>query len=56
MSNDEGLRELYPFLHGRRLDAQAVNAVLVESVRLKAQHHQDVFAAFFAKNGESVVG
>ncbi len=55
MSNDEGLRELYPFLHGRKADAQALNAALVESVRQKARHHQDVFEAFFAKNGQAVV-
>jgi len=55
MSNDEGLRELYPFLHGRKADAQALNAALVESVKQKARHHQDVFEAFFAKNGQSVV-
>ncbi len=55
MSNDEGLQELYPFLHDRRPDEQALNAVLVESVRLKAQHHQDIFESFFAKNGQSVV-
>jgi len=55
MSNDEGLRELYPFLHGRKADAQALNAALVESVKQKARHHQDVFEAFFAKNGQAVV-
>ncbi len=55
MSNDEGLQELYPFLHGRKADAQALNAALVESVRQKAQHHQDVFGSFFAKNGQAVV-
>jgi len=55
MSNDEGLRELYPFLHGRKTDAQALNAALVESVKQKARHHQDVFEAFFAKNGQAVV-
>ncbi len=55
MSNDEGLRELYPFLHGRKADAQALNAALVELVRQKARHHQDVFEAFFAKNGQAVV-
>jgi D-sedoheptulose 7-phosphate isomerase len=55
MSNDEGLRELYPFLHGRKADTQALNAALVESVKQKARHHQDVFEAFFAKNGQAVV-
>ncbi|MDQ6869010.1 MAG: SIS domain-containing protein [Pseudomonadota bacterium] len=55
MSNDEALQELYPFLHGRKADAHALNAALVESVRQKAQHHLDVFGSFFAKNGQSVV-
>jgi D-sedoheptulose 7-phosphate isomerase len=55
MSNDEGLQVLYPFLHGRKPDARALNAALVESVRQKAQHHQDIFADFFARNGRSVV-
>jgi D-sedoheptulose 7-phosphate isomerase len=55
MSNDEALQEFYPFLHGRKADAHALNVALVESVRQKAQHHQDVFGSFFAKNGQSVV-
>jgi D-sedoheptulose 7-phosphate isomerase len=55
MADDEGLQELYPFLHGRQPDAQIMNAALVESVRQKAQHHQDVFSIFFAKNGQSLV-
>ena len=55
MSNDEALQGLYPFLHGRKADAHAINAALIESVRQKAQHHQDVLASFFAKNGQYVV-
>jgi D-sedoheptulose 7-phosphate isomerase len=55
MANDEGLRELYPFLHGRRPDAQVLNAALVESVRQKAEHHQDIFGNFFSRHGQSVV-
>lgn len=55
MTQDEGLRELYPFLHGRKPDAQALNAALIESVRQKAEDHQDVFRSFFDKNGQSVV-
>jgi D-sedoheptulose 7-phosphate isomerase len=53
--SDEHLQELYPFLHGKKQDPQALNAALVESVRQKAQHHQDVFGAFFARNGQAVV-
>jgi D-sedoheptulose 7-phosphate isomerase len=55
MSHDEGLQELYPFLHGRNPDAQILNAALVESVRQKAEHHRDVFETFFAKNSRSLV-
>lgn len=55
MAEDRNLEELYPFLHGRRQDPEAMNAALVESVRQKARHHQDVFEAFFAANGQAVV-
>ena len=55
MASDEGLQKLYPFLHGKKPDAQSLNATLVESVRQKAEHHQDVFRSFFAKNSQSVV-
>lgn len=52
---NEGLQELYPFLHGGKPDAQALNAALIESVKQKAQHHQVVFESFFAKNGPAIV-
>ncbi len=55
MAQDEGLRELYPFLHGRKPDAQALSAALIELVRQKAEDHQDMFRSFFARNGQSVV-
>ncbi|MGO9544877.1 MAG: SIS domain-containing protein [Rhodomicrobium sp.] len=55
MPSEETLQQLYPFLHGKKQDPRALNAALIESVRQKAQHHQDVFAAFFAKNGQAVV-
>lgn len=53
--SDEELKGLYPFLHGKKQDPEAMNAALLESVRQKAQHHQDVFAEFFARNGQAVV-
>jgi D-sedoheptulose 7-phosphate isomerase len=53
---DEELEALYPFLHGRKQNPQTLNEVLLESVRQKAQHHQDVSAAFFARNSQAVVG
>jgi D-sedoheptulose 7-phosphate isomerase len=52
---DEELKALYPFLHGRKQDPQVLNAALAESVRQKARHHQEVFAAFFAEQGQAVV-
>jgi D-sedoheptulose 7-phosphate isomerase len=54
MADDE-LEALYPFLHGKKQDPQALGAALLESVRQKAAHHQDVFAAFFTRNGQAVV-
>jgi D-sedoheptulose 7-phosphate isomerase len=52
---DDELEALYPFLHGRKQDPQTLNVALAESVRQKAQHHQHVFAAFFAEQGQAVV-
>jgi D-sedoheptulose 7-phosphate isomerase len=49
------LRELYPFLHGEKQDAAAVEAALLESVRQKAEHSVDVKRRFFAENGPAVV-
>lgn len=54
MPNEE-LEGLYPFLHGKKQDPQGLNDALVESVRQKAAHHQDVFGAFFAANGQAIV-
>jgi D-sedoheptulose 7-phosphate isomerase len=55
VENDDELAALYPFLHGRKQDPQALNTALLDSVRLKAENHQDVFAAFFAKHAQTVV-
>ena len=52
---DEELEALYPFLHGRKQDPQALNAALIESVRQKAGDHQRIFAEFFARHGQDVV-
>jgi D-sedoheptulose 7-phosphate isomerase len=48
------LEGLYPFLHGKKQDPLALNAALIESVRQKAEHHQDVFNAFFKKNQQAI--
>jgi D-sedoheptulose 7-phosphate isomerase len=55
MSGGGHLEALYPFLHGKKQDPQAMNSALVESVRQKAHHHHEVIDAFFAKNGQAVV-
>jgi D-sedoheptulose 7-phosphate isomerase len=55
MSREAQLEGLYPFLHGKKQDPEAMNSALVESVRQKASHHHEVIDAFFAKNGQAVV-
>ncbi len=56
MSSDTNpLRELYPFLHGDRQEAGAVDAALLESVRQKAAHGVEVKQRFFADNGRAIV-
>jgi D-sedoheptulose 7-phosphate isomerase len=55
MSREAQLEGLYPFLHGKKQDPEAMNRALVESVRQKASHHHEVIDAFFAKNGQAVV-
>jgi len=52
--SDQELEGLYPFLHGKRQDPETLNAALVESVRQKSEHHQDVFRAFFEKNRQAI--
>ena len=49
------LRELYPFLHGDKQDAGAIDAALLESLRQKATHSVEVKREFFATNGAAVV-
>ncbi|HET6378035.1 MAG TPA: SIS domain-containing protein [Methylocella sp.] len=55
MSQDDALKDLYPFLHGRAPGARALSAALDESVRQKVRHHQEILAGFFAKNCEPVI-
>lgn len=52
---DEHLQDLYPFLHGKKQDPEAMNRALVESVRQKTRHHLDVIDAFFTAQGQEVV-
>lgn len=53
--SEDALKNLYPFLHGTRQDAQALDARLVESVRAKAGDSVAVKRRFFEENGERVV-
>lgn len=53
--SDQHLKDLYPFLHGKRQDPGSQSAALLESVRQKAQHHLDTIGSFFRENGEAVV-
>lgn len=55
MAENTHLEALYPFLHGKKQDAQAMNAALVESVRQKTAHHRETLDAFFSKNDQTVV-
>ena len=55
MSEDPNLKELYPFLHGKRQDPLSMSRALLESTRQKVAHHRDTIDAFFVKNAEAVV-
>lgn len=52
---DSPLRGLYPFLHGDKQEAGALEAALLESVQQKAAHSVEVKQRFFAENAEAVV-
>lgn len=49
------LRELYPFLHGGRQEARAVDAALHESLAQKAMHSIAVKQEFFSANAPAIV-
>ncbi|MDQ3188930.1 MAG: SIS domain-containing protein [Pseudomonadota bacterium] len=55
MSEQQALRELYPFLHGAKQDADKLHLALLESVRQKALDSVDTKRRFFEDNGEAVV-
>lgn len=55
MATDGPLRELYPFLHGDRQDAQAMTDALMSSVQRKALDHLQVFDEYFQKNRLAIV-
>jgi D-sedoheptulose 7-phosphate isomerase len=53
--NENKLKGLYPFLHGKKQDPEAMNRALVESVSQKSLDHHGVLEQFFARNAQSVV-
>ena len=48
MSSQPGLRELYPFLHGKQQDPAKLNASLLYSIEEKARDSRDTNARFFS--------
>ena len=55
MSNSAVLQSLYPFLHGQKQDASALDRALLESVRQKSQDSVDTKRKFFETNAAAVV-
>jgi D-sedoheptulose 7-phosphate isomerase len=55
MTEDRTLRNLYPFLHGDKQDADKLHGALIESVHRKAHDSIETKELFFVKNGEAVV-
>jgi D-sedoheptulose 7-phosphate isomerase len=53
--DQETLKSLYPFLHGRKQEPASMNTALIAAVEDKVSHHRDVIAAFFAKNSQAVI-
>jgi len=49
MANDQSLKDLYPFLHGRARDAAQIETVLLGSIAAKAADTRDVGARFFTE-------
>ena len=49
------LKNLYPFLHGKKQDAGLLDEALLESVRQKAEDSVATKRAFFEKNAQAVV-
>ncbi len=55
MSDEQPLKELYPFLHGGRQDPAAMRAALLDSARRKAADSAAMKQRFFAEQTEAVV-
>jgi D-sedoheptulose 7-phosphate isomerase len=55
MSSQPGLRELYPFLHGKQQDPAKLNASLLYSVEEKARDSRDTNARFFSDQAPTLI-
>ncbi|QBR70087.1 phosphoheptose isomerase [Beijerinckiaceae bacterium] len=55
MSNQSGLMELYPFLHGRPQDPAKLDAALLHSVEEKARDSRDTNARFFSDQAPMLI-
>ncbi|MEM1264167.1 MAG: SIS domain-containing protein [Pseudomonadota bacterium] len=51
----DSLKNLYPFLHGKKPDERRQQEALLESVNQKSAHSVAVKDAFFAKNADAIV-
>ncbi|MGH1428943.1 MAG: D-sedoheptulose-7-phosphate isomerase [Arenicella sp.] len=54
-SKKQQLQEMYPFLHNKKQDAESMNTALMESVKQKFDHHQNVINDFVEKNDQVIV-
>jgi len=55
MNSDSDLESLYPFLHGKRQDAAALDAALLHSVAEKAQDSRETNMRFFHDQAGTLV-
>jgi len=52
---DDIVRDLYPFLHGKAQDPASLRKGLLDSTVGKVAHHQETISVFFEQNAEAVV-
>ena len=55
MSGEDGLKTLYPFLHGKAQDPVRLDAALLHSIETKARESRDVGSRFFAEQGAALL-
>ncbi len=54
-ANDDALAGLYPFLSGKRQDADKMQAALLESIRQKAAESIAIKQRFFDENAQAII-